>query len=311
VLQYREVPKPEPKNNEILIKIHAATVTAGDCEIRRMQLPMGIGLLLRMFIGLIKPKRRTILGTEFAGEIEAVGKEVKKFKKGEEIFGSTGFVFGTNAEYVCVPEDAVIASKPAGVSFEEAATIPTGGLESLHFLRMSNIQRGQKVLINGAGGSIGTYGIQLAKYMGAEVTAVDSAGKLDLLRNIGADKVLDYAKEDFAQSCEKYDIIFDVVGKSHYSRSLGSLRENGYYLIANPKLSTLVRKRFTSLRGTKKIITKFTTYRIKDLEYIMDLVETGKIKPVTDRRYPLEKVVDAHRYVESGQKKGNVVINII
>jgi NADPH:quinone reductase-like Zn-dependent oxidoreductase len=310
VLQYKEVAKPVPKDNEILIKIHSATVTAGDCEVRRMQVPLGFGVLLRMIIGLTQPRRRTILGTEVAGEIDAVGKDVKLFQKGDTVFGSTGFVFGAYAEYVCVPEDAVIIKKPSTITFDEAATVSIGGLESLHFLRMANVKPGEKILINGAGGSIGTYGVQFAKHFGAEVTAVDSYGKLAMLKKIGADNVIDYKEEDFTKRDETYDIIFDVVGKSHYKRSLKILNDGGRYIIANPRFSILIRKRFTLKKGGKRIITKFADYKSEDLIFIIDLMVAGKVKSVIDKRFSLDQVPEAHRYVETGQKKGNVVITV-
>jgi NADPH:quinone reductase-like Zn-dependent oxidoreductase len=309
VLQLQEVEKPTPKDNEVLIKVHAATVTAGDCEVRRLQFPFMLGFLMRMYVGIRRPKRVTILGQELAGEIEAIGKDVTLFKEGDQVLASTGFNFGSYAEYKCLPEDSVMVHKPANMTFEEAASLPLGGLESLHFLGKANIQRGQKVLINGAGGSIGTYGVQLAKSLGGEVTGVDSAGKLDMLRSIGADHVIDYTKEDFTKSGQTYEVIFDVVGKSHFSRSMKSLNEGGFYLIANPRLSYLLRKRWSS--GTKNVITEVTEQKAEDLLFLKGLVEEGKIKSVIDRSYPLEQVADAHRYVETGEKKGNVIIDVV
>jgi NADPH:quinone reductase-like Zn-dependent oxidoreductase len=268
---------------------------------------------MRIYVGLGRPKRITILGQELAGEIEAVGKEVRLFKEGDQVFGSTGFGMGAYAEYICLPEeseDGVLAKKPANMTYEEAATVPTGGLEALHFLRKGNIQNGQKVLINGAGGSIGTFGIQLAKYFGAEVTGVDSMGKLDMLRSIGADQVIDYTEDDFTKSGETYDVIFDVVGKSPFSRSIGSLKQNGRYLIANPKPLKMVRGLWTSRRSSKKVIFELASRKTEDLIFLKELVEAGTIKSVIDRRYPLEQTAEAHRYVETGHKKGNVVITV-
>ena len=306
-LELKEVEKPTPKDNEVLVKVYAATVTAGDCEMRSLKFPLWLQLLMRIGFGFRGPRKK-IIGQELAGEIESVGKDVKLFKKGDQIFGSTGFGFGAYAEYVCLPEEGALAIKPANMTYEEAATIPTGGLNALHFLRKGNIQSGQKVLINGAGGSIGTFAIQLAKSFGAEVTGVDSTGKLDMLRSIGADQVIDYTQEDFTKSGETYDVIFDVVGKSSFSGSIRSLEQNGRYLTANPGLSQMVRGPWTSMTSSKKVIGGNVSYRPEDLVFLRELIEAGKVKSVIDRRYPLEQTAEAHRYVEKGHKKGNVVI---
>jgi NADPH:quinone reductase-like Zn-dependent oxidoreductase len=313
-LKLQDVPKPTPKDNEVLIKIHAATVTAGDTEVRRLKFPMGLGLLMRLFVGLRRPKRVTILGQELAGEIEAVGKDVKRFKKGDLVFGSPGFNMGAYAQYKSMPsnpEDGVLVEKPNNMTFEESACAVVGGLEALHFLGEGNIQSGEKVLINGAGGSIGTFGVQLAKSYGASVTAVDSTGKLDMLRSIGADHVIDYTKEDFTKSGKTYDVIFDVVGKAPYSGCITSLNQNGRYLIANPKMSKIIRKKFISKKSGKKVVTTFAKYRTEDLNSLKDIIEKGNIRSIIDRRYPLEQVPEAHKYVEKGGKKGNVVINVV
>jgi 2-desacetyl-2-hydroxyethyl bacteriochlorophyllide A dehydrogenase len=312
-LQLQEVEKPTPRDNEILIRIHAATVTAGDCEARSLKFPIWLGLPMRIYVGLRRPKRIKILGQELAGEVEAVGQDVKLFEKGDQVFGTTGFGFGAYAEYICrpeKPEEGVLAIKPANMTFEEAAAVPTGGLEALHFLRKGNIQSGQKVLINGAGGSIGTFAIQLAKHFGAEVTGVDSTGKLDMLRSLGADQVIDYTQEDFTKSGETYDVIFDVVGKSPFSRSIRTLKQNGRYLLANPKLSQMVRGQWISTRSSKQVISATASQKTEDLMFLRELIETGKLKSVIDRRYPLEQIAEAHRYVETGQKMGNVVITV-
>jgi NADPH:quinone reductase-like Zn-dependent oxidoreductase len=312
-LQLEEVEKPTPKANEVLVRIVATTVTAGDCEMRSLKFPFWLWIPIRFYVGLRKPKRITILGQELAGEIEAVGKDVKLFKEGDPVFATTGFGLGAYAEYKCLPEkpeEGVLAIKPANLTYEQAASVPTGGLEALHFLRKANIQRGQKVLINGAGGSIGTIAVQLAKHFGAEVTGVDSTGKLEMLRSIGADQVIDYTQEDFTQSGHTYDVILDVVGKSSFSGSMRALKENGYYLIANPQLSKMVRGRWASRSSGKKVILETTNQKTEDLLYLKELVEAGKIKPMIDRCYPLEQMAEAHRYVETGQKIGNVVINV-
>jgi NADPH:quinone reductase-like Zn-dependent oxidoreductase len=309
VLQFTEVEKPTPRDNEVLIRIVAATVTAGDCEVRSLKLPIWIQLPLRIYVGFRKPQRITILGQELAGEIEAVGKEVTRFKKGDQVFAATLFRFGAYAEYACLPE-TYPQLKPTNMTFEEAATIPTGGINGLHFLRTANIQSGQRILINGAGGSIGTYAVQIAKSFGAEVTCVDSAAKLDMLRSIGADHVIDYTQEDFTRSGETYDVIIDVVGKSSFSRSVRSLKPNGRYVLGNPSLSGMIRGRWTSTTTDKKVIFEQASYRAEDYAFLKELIEAGKIKPVIDRLYPLEQTAEAHRYVEKGHKKGNVVITV-
>jgi NADPH:quinone reductase-like Zn-dependent oxidoreductase len=314
VLELREVEKPAPKEDEVLIRIYATTVTAGDCELRSMKLPIFISLPMRMWWGLRKPKGTSILGTELAGEIEAVGKDVKRFKEGDQVFGSAGMGFGANAEYICLPEEpdemeGGVAIKPANMTYEEAATVPFGGRDALHFLRKGNIQSGQKVLINGAGGSIGTYAVQLAKYYGAEVTAVDSTGKLDMLRSIGADQVIDYTQEDFTKNGEIYDVIFDVVGTISFSRSERSIKQNGTYLLANPG-KQIVQGLWTRMTSSKKVIMQTSSPKTEDLVFLRELIEAGKIKSVIDRTYPLERIAEAHRYVEKGGKKGNLVITV-
>ena len=314
-LRLQEVEKPVPKKNEVRIRIHATTVTAGDCELRSLRLPVYFSLPMRMYVGLRRPTRVRIIGQELAGEIEAVGKDVRLFNEGDQVFASTGLGSGTYAEYVCLPEepgqaDGALAMKPANMTYEEAAAVPNGGLEALHFLREGNVQSGQKVLINGAGGSIGTFAVQLAKYYGAEVTGVDSAMKLDMLQSIGADHVIDYTQEDFTKSGETYDVIFDVVGKSPFSGSIMSLNENGRYLIANPRLSQMVRGLWTSKRSSKKVVCAVTAQKSEDLVFLKELIEAGKLRSVIDRRYPLEQTAEAHRYVETGQKKGHVVIAV-
>jgi NADPH:quinone reductase-like Zn-dependent oxidoreductase len=312
VLQLKEVETPTPKDKEVLIRIYATTVTAGDCEQRSLKLPILYRLLMRAYVGLKRPKRITILGMDLAGEIEAVGKDVKLLQEGDQVFAATGFVgMGANAEYICLPEEpekGALAIKPANMTYEEAAAVPVGGLEALDFLRQGNIQIGQKVLINGAGGTIGTFAVQLAKYFGAEVTGVDSTSKLDMLRSIGADQVIDYTQEDFTKSGKIYDFILDVVGKSSYSGSIRSLKQNGRYLIANPGPSQMVRGRWTSMTNSKKVIFGAASPKTKDLIFLKELIEAGKMRSVIDRRYPLEEIVEAHRYVEKGQKIGNVVI---
>jgi len=313
VLQLKEVEKPTAKTNEVLIKIVATTVTAGDTEARSLKFPLFLSVPMRIFVGLIRPTRITILGQELAGEIESVGKDVISFRKGDQVFATSGFRMGAYAEYICLPEesnDGVVAIKPDNMTFEEAAAVPTGGLEALHFLKRGNVRSGQKLLINGAGGSIGTFGVQLAKYFGAEVTGVDSAEKLDMLSSIGADHVIDYTQEDFTKSGETYDVILDVVGKSSFSRSVRSLKQNGRYLLANPGLSDMVRGRWTSMTSSKKVIIGAAGRKSEDLIFLRELIEAGKLISIIDRRYPLEQTAEAHRYAETGQKKGNLIITV-
>ena len=315
VLQLKEVEKPSPKDNEVLIKVYAATASTADTEFRRLKLPLLFAIPLRLYLGLIKPTRITILGTEFAGEIVSAGKDVTGYKPGDQVFGYTGLGMGTYAEYMSLPEKpsgmaGVLGKKPVNMSYEEAAAVPFGGLEALHSLRKANIQRGQKVLIVGAGGSIGTYAVQLAKHYGAEVTGVDKPGKLEMLRSIGADHVIDYTQEDFTKSGQIYDVILDTIGKSSFSGSLRSLEENGTYLNANPGLFGGVRMRWASKRSSKKVMPWTAGYTVTNLLALKELIEAGKIKPVIDKRYPLEQTAEAHRYVEAGHKKGNVVITV-
>jgi len=309
VLQLKEVPKPTPKDNEVLIRVYAATVVAGDCELRSFTFPLWFWLPLRLYMGLRRPRINT-LGQELAGEIESVGKDVKRFKKGDQVFAATEAGFGAYAEYRCLREEKTLAIKPANMTYEEAAAVPTGGLNALHYLRKGKIQSGEKVLINGAAGNIGTFAVQLAKYFGAEVTGVDGTGKLDMLRTIGADHVVDYTQEDFTEKGETYDVIFDVVGKSSFSRSVRSLKPNGRYLLANPRVLPMVRGLWTSIISSKKVIFQFARYKAEDLMFLKELIEAGKIYSVIDRRYLLEQTAEAHRYVDTGHKKGNVVITL-
>jgi len=319
VLQLGEVEKPHPKDDEVLIKIRATTATAGDCEMRRMETAIQYRILMRMYVGLRRPTRLTILGMELAGIVEAVGKDVTKFKEGDEVFASTGFArLGTYTEYICLPEEpeegkadvAIMAIKPVNMSFEEAAPVPMGGVEALSFLKQANLHIGQRILINGAGGTIGSFAVQIAKSMGAEVHAVDSANKLDMLRSIGADLTIDYETTDFTASDERYDVIFDIVGKAPYSGCIRSLNENGIYITGIPKSSRSVRGRWTSRRSSKKVMFGRVYPRRDDLEYLTELIEAGEIISVIDRTFPLEQTTEAHRYVESGQKRGHVVISL-
>jgi len=309
VLQLKEVEKPTPRDHEVLIRISATTVTTADCELRSLHLPIWLRLPIRLYLGLIRP-RNIILGQELAGEIEAVGSRVTRWRKGDQVFAWTGLRLGAYAQHTCLPEKGMLAIKPATMTDEEAAAVPLGGLNAWHFLRKGHIQSGQKVLIFGAGGSIGTFAVQIARSFGADVTAVDSTGKLEMLRSIGADQVIDYTQEDFTTNGETYDVIFDVVGKSSFPRSLRSLKPNGRYLLANPGLSQMVRGRWISMTSSKQVIGGAASQKTEDLKFLKELIEAGKIYSVIDRRYPLEQIAEAHRYVDTGHKKGNVVITV-
>ncbi len=310
VLQLKEVARPTPRDNEVSIRIVATTVETGDCEIRRFEIHNWLFLPMRLFFGLIKPTRKTILGQQLAGVIESVGKDVIRFKEGDSVFAPTEMSFGTYAEYICLPSSYAIAIKPTNMSYEEAAAVPVGGLNALHFLRKGGVQSGHKVLIYGSTGSIGTFAVQLAHHFGAEVTAVCGTTNMEWVNSLGADKLIDYTKEDFTKNGERYDVIFDTIGKSPFSRSKKSLKKNGRYLLANPTLSEQIRGLWSSMTSSKRIILQLASYRAEDLDLLRELIEVGKIKSVIDRCYPLEQMVEAHRYVEKGHKKGNVVITV-
>jgi NADPH:quinone reductase-like Zn-dependent oxidoreductase len=306
VLKLKEVEKPTPKGNEVLIKVHASTVAAGDVRLRSCTWAPWFWLPARIMFGLRKPRKKTP-GNELAGEIESVGKDVTLFRKGDQVFGIMWEVSfgGANAEYKCLPEDGV-AIKPANMTYEEAAAVPIGGLTALVLLRKGKIQSGQKILIYGASGSVGTFAVQLARYFGAEVTGVCSTTNIEMMKSLGADKVIDYTKEDFTRSGQTYDIIFDAVMKTSFSRCKSSLKRRGVYITVDyPFLQAF----WASIFGSRKVVFGIAN-RIEDLTFLRELIEAGKIKSVIDRRYPLEQTAEAHRYVEKGHKKGNVVITL-
>jgi NADPH:quinone reductase-like Zn-dependent oxidoreductase len=312
VLQIKDIEKPIPAENEVLVKVYATTVSAADFRVRSFTVPLSFWLPARLALGLTKP-RKAVLGMDFAGVVEAVGKDVTKYKIGDPVFGLMGERFGGYAQYLCLSEDwkgVGVASKPNNLSFEEAAAVPFGGLTALYFLREAKIQKGQKVLINGASGSVGTYAVQLAKYYGAEVTAVCSAEKLEMVKSLGADKIIDYTKEDFTKSGELYDVIFEVAGKASFSDCIKSLTKNGTLLhdVAVPAVT--IRMKWASITTGRKMVGSGPDTNAEDLAFLRELIESGKFKPIIDRSYPMEQIVEAHRYVDSGHKKGNVVITI-
>jgi 2-desacetyl-2-hydroxyethyl bacteriochlorophyllide A dehydrogenase len=314
-LQLQEVEKPTPKDDEILIKIHSTTVTAGDCEIRRLELPLMLSFPVRIYTGLIKPKRINILGQELAGEVVEVGTNANSFQVGDQVFGTTGFGFGAYAEYICLPgkpndTQGVLAIKPTNLTYEEAAAVPTAGFEALHFLRKANIRPGKKILIIGGGGSIGTCTIQIARHFGAEVTGVDSTEKLDMMRSLGANQVIDYTKEEYTNQGEIYDLIVDVVGKSSVSRRLKLLKPDGYYFLAYAGLSHILLGMWVSMTSKKKLKIESSSQSKEDLIFLKELIEAGELRPVIDKSYPLEQTAEAHHYAESGSKKGNIAIRV-
>jgi NADPH:quinone reductase-like Zn-dependent oxidoreductase len=318
VLKIKEVAKPTSKDNEILVKVYATPINYGDLLARNFgnltpsefNMPAPLYLPSRMSFGWNKPKI-TILGSELAGEVEAVGKDVTKFKAGDQVFAYLGMNMGANAEYVCIPETGTVALKPVNLSYEKAATLPYGAIMATSLIGKANIQRGQKVLINGASGGIGSMAVQLAKHFGAEVTGVCGTPRLKFVKSLGADKVIDYTKEDFTQNGETYDLIFDILGRSSFSRVKHSLKPNGIYLLASFKMKALLQMLWTSITGSKqKVICTFANETAESLDFVKKLVEEGKIKAIVDKRFPMEQAAEAHRYVEGGHKQGNVVIAI-
>ena len=309
VLQLQEVDKPTAKDNEVLIKTHATTVTSGDWRVRSLNVPAGFGFMTRLVFGVSRPKQ-PILGTELAGVIESVGNDVKKFKVGDQVFAFSDTAMGCHAEYKCMPEDGAVALKPPNLTFEEAAALSFGGTTALDFFRRGRLQNGERVLVNGASGAVGTAAVQLAKHFGADVTGVCSTANLELVRSLGASHVVDYTQEDFTQNGETYDVIVDTAGSAPFSRSKASLKEGGRLLMVLGGLPDMLQIPWVSMTSSKKVIAGPAAGRAQDLRFLAGLAEAGEFKPVIDRRYPFEQIAEAHRYVDTGRKKGNVVITL-
>lgn len=309
VLELKEVAKPTPKDNEVLIKAYATTVTTGDWRVRSLNVPVGFGLISRLVFGVLRP-RQPILGTELAGEIESVGKDVSKFKIGDQVFAFNGAGMGCHAEYKCMPEDGAVALKPANLTYDEAAAISFGGTTALNFFKRGRLQSGETVLINGASGGVGTAAVQLAKHFGANVTGVCSTTNVELVRSLGANHVIDYTKEDFTRNGETYDVIVDIAGTAPFSRSKGSLKERGRLLLVLGGLPDVLQIPWIAMTSSKRVIAGPAAERAEDLRFLAKLAETGEFKPVIDRRYPFEQIAEAHRYVDTGHKKGNVIITL-
>lgn len=314
VLHLEEVEKPSPKEDEVLIKVHATSATTGDANARGFtHIPPGFGPLPRLMLGITGP-RNPIIGADVAGEIEAVGRDVKSFKVGDQVYGIDGDNLRAYAEYVCRLEDGALAIKPSNLSYEEAAAVPFGATTALYFLQeKGKIQSGQQILVNGASGGVGSYAVQLAKYFGAEVTGVCSTGNIELVKSLGADEVIDYTQEDFTKNGQAYDIIFDVVGgEISFSKVRNSLKENGIFLAVAGGLKEGLQMAWTSVVGNKKVIFGGggSSERKDYLDFLRELIEEGNLRPVVDRIYPLEEIVEAHRYVDAGGKKGNVAISV-
>jgi NADPH:quinone reductase-like Zn-dependent oxidoreductase len=307
VLELAEIPKPTPGDREVLVKVRATTVTAADWRARSLEVPPGFGFAARLVFGFSRP-RRPILGMELSGDVEAVGKDVRRFKPGDPVFASTGFRMGCYVEYRCLAEDGELAPKPRSLSYEEAAAMTFGGVTALRFFRSGRIRSGDEVLVNGASGACGTAAVQLAKHFGARVTGVCSTANLELVKSIGADRVIDYTKEDFTQSGDRYDIIMDTAGTAPYARSERSLKKGGRLLLVLGSLPDMLRTPWVSMTTDKKIIAGAAGEGAEDLRFLANLAESGRYRPIIDRRYSFEQIVEAHRYVDTGRKRGNVVL---
>ena len=309
VLEIEDVEKPVPGNGDVLVRVHSTTVSAADWRLRKAD-----PIIVRFMNGLWKPKKFNILGMEFAGKVASVGGDVTRFAVGDEVFGSPGFSFGTHAEYVCIPEEGLLATKPVNMSFEEAAAVMFGGGSALHFLRAAGIQTGQEVLIYGASGSVGVFAVQLAKHFGAHVAGVCSTANLDLVNSLGADETIDYTREDFSKAGRVYDIVLDTVGKSGYSRSRRSLKRGGRYVRVGGSgnllsmVGDMLRASWFSLTGGIKVIRGVAHTSVDDMLFLKSLIEAGELRTVIDRRYSLDEIAEAHRHAEAGHKKGHVVI---
>jgi len=315
VLALKEVPTPAPGDHEVLVRIRATTVTAGDWRVRSLEVPRGFGLLSRLALGITGP-RQPILGSELSGEIEATGRAVTRFRVGDEVFGFTGTRLGCHAEYRCLPEEGhgrkgeAVALKPAGLGHGEAAALSFGGTTALSFLRKAKLQRGEKVLVVGAAGGVGSAAVQLARHLGARVAGVCSTANLALVRSIGAEQVFDYTREDFTRSGERYDVIMDTAGTAPFSRCGGSLAEGGRLLVVLGSLPEMLRAPWVSLTTRKKVIGGVASWGVEDLRFLATLAEAGQFRPVIDRRYRFHEMVEAHRHVDAGHKRGNVVVTV-
>jgi NADPH:quinone reductase-like Zn-dependent oxidoreductase len=310
VLKLEEVEKPRAKAGEVLVRVHATTASRADCEIRRFEFPAWVWLPIRLAFGVVKPRVR-ILGQEFAGEVEAVGAGATSYAPGDQVYGTTGIGLGAYAEYVCAGgrrAGSVVGLMPAALGYAEAAAVPYGAMEALRFLRKAGVGAGQRILIIGAGGSFGTYAVQLAKHAGAEVVAVDSGGKLEMLRELGADQGVDFTAGDFTDGAGDFDIVFDVVGRVPFRRLARLLRPRGRYVVANPHTAQLIRGLWASLTSDRKLVFSSGAVTDEHLRAVTELVEAGELRPVIDREYPLEQMAEAHRYADTEQKLGNIVV---
>lgn len=310
VLELRELPRPEPGEHDVRIRIRAAAATMGDVELRRLLLPAWVGVPIRLFLGYRRPVRRPVPGAYLAGEIEVVGSGVTRWRVGDRVFGTAGFAFGAYAEYQVLPEGAALARIPEGTTFAEAAATPLGGLNAHHFLSKAALQPGERVLINGAAGSIGTFAIQLAKRAGAEVTAVDSTPKLEHMRAVGADAVIDYTREDLWSRPERFDVVLDVVGRAPLGRFLRLMAPGGRFLMANPRPAQMIAGLWAGRTGDRRVVMQAASETSVGLEALADLIERGEVRPVVGRAFPLEEAVAAHRHLESGEKVGEVVLTL-
>jgi NADPH:quinone reductase-like Zn-dependent oxidoreductase len=304
VLHMQEVSRPIPNDNEVLVRVKATATNSGDWRLRKAD-PWAV----RLFFGLTKPNRN-ILGGVFSGEIESIGKDVKLFNTGDEVFGSTGMRFGAYAEYLTIPEDDTLALKPDNITHREAAVIPFGGKAALHFIKKAKIKPGQKVLINGASGAVGSAAVQLAKYFGAEVTGICSTSNTAMVKALGADKVIDYTREDFSKNGETYDVIMDTVNKLPYRKMLHSISKNGILILSAAEPAEMIRGAWTSMTSKRKVITGVISEKAEDINFLKSLIETGRYKPVIDKTFPLERMAEAHAYAEKGHKRGNVSITV-